>query len=91
VFSDVDVAEKTTITLFAKDGSTIATLAAPIRSDAAGLSFVGVIYEQAIIARVRITLGTGSLGANVNDISAGGTADLVVFDNVIYGEPKSSF
>lgn len=91
VFSDVDVADKTTIELFAQDGSSLGTYAAPIRSDAGGLSFIGVTYDEAIIARVRITLGTGALGAGVNDITAGGTADLVVLDNVIYAEPRSAF
>jgi hypothetical protein len=91
VFSDVDLAGKTTIELFAKDGSSLGVFAAPVRSDASGLSFVGVTFEQAVIARVRITLGTGALGANVNDVTDGGTADLVVLDNVIYGEPHQSF
>jgi len=91
VFSDVDLADKTTIQLFAQDGSSLGIYAAPIRSDAGGLSFVGVTFANAVIARVRITLGTGTLGANVGDISAGGTADLVVFDNLIYGEPKQAF
>ena len=91
VFSDVDIADKTTIQLFAADGTSLGKFAAPIRSDAAGLSFVGVTYDQPIIARVRITLGTGALGANVNDVSAGGTVDLVVLDNLIYGEPKQAF
>jgi hypothetical protein len=91
VFSDVDLADKTTIQLFAQDGSSLGTYSAPVRTDAAGLSFVGVTYTDAIIARVRITLGTGALGAGVNDISAGGTADLVVLDNLIYGEPKKAF
>ena len=91
VLSDVDVADKTIIELFAQDGSKLASYAAPVRSDAAGLSFVGVTYTEAIIARVRITLGTGALGANVNDISAGGTLDLVVLDNLIYGEPRKAF
>lgn len=91
VLSDVDIAEKTTIQLFAKDGTSLGTYGAPIRTDAAGLSFVGVTYADAIIARVRITLGTGALAANVNDISAGGTLDLVVLDNLIYGEPKQAF
>ena len=91
VLSDVDVADKTTIELFAQDGSKLGTYAAPVRSDAAGLSFIGVTYTEAIIARVRITLGTGALGANVNDISAGGTLDLVVLDNLIYGEPRKAF
>jgi hypothetical protein len=91
VFSDVDIADKTTIELFAQDGSSLGKFSAPVRSDAAGLSFLGVTYTDAIIARVRITLGTGALGAGVNDITAGGTADLVVIDNLIYGEPKKAF
>jgi hypothetical protein len=91
VLSDVDVADKTTIELFAQDGSTLGIYAAPVRSDAAGLSFIGVMYAEALIARVRITLGTGALGANVNDVSAGGTLDLVVLDNLIYGEPRKAF
>jgi len=91
VFSDVDVANQTTIQLFAQDGSSLGTFAAPVRSDAAGLSFVGVSFPDASIGRVRITLGTGALGANVNDITSGGTADLVVLDNVIYGEPNAAF
>ncbi|HEX9895215.1 MAG TPA: hypothetical protein VGA78_14885, partial [Gemmatimonadales bacterium] len=91
VFSDVDLADRTTIELFAQDGSSLGTLIAPIRSDSAGLSFVGATFADAIIARARITLGTGALGANVNDVSARGTADLVVLDNIIYGEPRKAF
>jgi hypothetical protein len=91
VFSDVDLADKTTIQLFAQDGSDLGTFAAPVRSDDAGLSFVGVTFDQAIIARARITLGTGALAANVNDLTDGGTVDLVVLDNLIYGEPKKAF
>jgi len=91
VFSDVDLAGKTTIELFAQDGSSLGSYAAPVQSDAGRLSFIGVSFVDAIIARVRITLGTGALGANVNDISAGGTVDLVVLDNLIYGEPKKAF
>ena len=88
VFSDVDVADKTTIEFFDKNGVSIGKVAAPVRSDAAGLSFVGAKFQDAIVARVRLTLGTGALGANVGDISAGGTLDLVVADNFIYGEPR---
>ena len=91
VFSDVDMAEKTSIQLFASDGTSLGTFTSPVRSDAAGLTFVGVTFADPIIARVRITMGTGALGAGVNDISAGGNVDLVVMDNVIYGEPKSAF
>ena len=91
VLSDVDLAGATTIELFAQDGSSLGTYSAPVRSDAGGLSFVGVARPDTIIARVRITLGTGVLGANTKDITAGGTVDLVVLDNVIYGEPRQTF
>lgn len=91
VFSDVDLSGKTTIQLLARDGTSLGTYASPVRSDAAGLTFIGVTFSTPVIARVRITLGTGALGAGVNDISAGGTVDLVVFDNVVYGEPKQAF
>jgi len=91
VLSDVDLADKATIQLFAQDGSSLGTYSAPVRSDAGGLSFVGVTFTDAIIARVRITLGTGALDANINDVTAGGTADLVVLDNLIYGEPRKAF
>jgi hypothetical protein len=88
VFSDVDTDEATTIEFFDANGQSLGTVAAPRRSDVAGSSFVGVKFADAVVARARITLGTGSLGANVADISAGGNADLVVTDNFIYGEPR---
>jgi hypothetical protein len=91
VLSDVDLADKTTIELFAQDGSSLGSYSAPVRTDAGGLSFLAVSYTDPIIARVRITLGTGALAAGVNDISAGGTLDLVVMDNLIYGEPHKAF
>lgn len=88
VFSDADIVGATTIELFDAAGKSLAKISAPTRSDAAGLSFVGVKFEQPIVARVRITLGTGVLG--VNDVSAGGTADIVVADNFFYGEPRKT-
>lgn len=91
VFHDVDVAERTTVELFGKDGTSLGTFASPVRSDAKGATFVGVSFTDALIARVRITLGTGAMSASVNDISAGGTIDIVALDNVIYGEPRKSF
>ena len=91
VFSDVDVADKTTIELFGADGTSLGVFAAPVRSDAGGLSFLAVKFETVKILRVRVTLGTGALAAGVNDISAGGTADLVVFDNLVFGEPRKAF
>jgi hypothetical protein len=91
VFSDVDVADKTTIELFGTNGASLGVYSAPVRTDAAGLSFLAVKFESTRILRVRVTLGTGALGAGVNDISAGGTLDLVVFDNLVFGEPRKAF
>jgi hypothetical protein len=88
VLSDVDVAGATSIELFDAAGASLGKVAAPTRSDAAGLSFIGAKFDQAIVARVRLTLGNGALGAAVNDVSAGGALDLVVADNFVYGEPK---
>jgi hypothetical protein len=90
VFSDVDVAAASSLEFFGADGRSLGVFAAPQRSDAAGLSFVGAKFDTAIIAVVRITLGTGVLGASANDVSAGGTADLVVVDNFVYGEPRAA-
>jgi len=89
VFTDVDLAHASSIELFDKDGASLGRYEAPVRSDADGLSFVGVKYEAAIVTRVLITCGNAALAAGVNDVTSGGTKDLVVIDNVIYGEPKA--
>jgi hypothetical protein len=88
VFSDVDVADKTTLEFFDVNGRLLLRVASPVRSDAAGLSFAGAKFTDPIVARVRITLGTGALAAGKADISAGGTGDIVVADNFLYGEPR---
>ena len=89
VMADVDLDNTATIELFDKDGKSLGRFAAPRRSDANGLSFVGAKYDAAIVASVRITCGNGALGAGVNDVTSGGLLDLVVIDNVIYGEPNA--
>jgi hypothetical protein len=88
VFSDVDVAGATTIEYFDAAGIRLGTMVAPVRSDVGGLSFAGAVFTQPLVARVRITMGTGALGIAVNDLTAGGTVDVVVVDNFIYGEPR---
>jgi hypothetical protein len=88
IFSDVDTAGSTTLDFFA-GASSYGRFNAPVRCDAGGLSFLGVVWnagEQ--ITRVRITSGSGSIGAAASDVSAGGSDDLVVMDDFIYGEPS---
>lgn len=89
VLSDVDLDNITSIELFDRDRQSLGRFFAPKRSDANGNSFVGAKFDDPIVAFVRITCGNGALGAGVNDLTAGGTKDLVVIDNVIYGEPKA--
>lgn len=89
VFSDVDAANRTTLEFFDINGVSLAKVVVPVRSDASGLSFAGAKFDAAIVARVRITLGTGALSATAKDISARGQFDLVVLDDFIYGEPRS--
>ena len=91
VFSDVDRENKTSLEFFDKFGTSLGVYYAPVRSDANGLSFVGVKYDAAVVARVKITSGDGALGAGVNDVTGGGTVDVVVVDNFIYGEPQAAF
>jgi hypothetical protein len=88
VFSDVDTPAATHLDYYANDGRLLGRYDVPVRSDAAGLSFVGVKYDSIAVARVRITLGQGALGAGISDVSAGGTQDLVVVDDFLYGEPQ---
>jgi hypothetical protein len=87
VFADVDVANATKLEAFDKAGNTLGTFVAPVRSDATGHSFVGFKFESAIVARVRITSGSGALGAQAQDVSTGGASDLVVMDDFLYSEP----
>ncbi|XXF75335.1 hypothetical protein P2318_19935 [Myxococcaceae bacterium GXIMD 01537] len=88
VFSDVDRVGSATIELFNKRGKSLGTFAALARSDASGFSFLGVAFDRTVVARVRIKSGEAALAPGVKDISAGGTADLVVMDDYLYGEPK---
>jgi hypothetical protein len=41
------------------------------------------------VARVVIASGQAPLGADECDVSDGGNRDLVVFDNLLFGEPKA--
>ena len=89
VFSDIDVFNSASIQFFA-GGASLGSFFAPVRTDSTGLSFLCVTFNAGERAsRVRITSGQGALGAGVNDISDGGTTDLVVMDDFLYSEPKN--
>ncbi len=88
VFSDVDVAGSTRIEYFDAAGVRIANLEAPARNGAQDFSFLGAVFDSAVVARVLITSGDAALDAGLIDVSAGGTKDLVVMDDFVYGEPQ---
>ena len=91
VFEDVGHANSTTIEYFDATGRRLLKAAAPRRSDAKGLSFVGVKFESPIVARVRVTVGDTPLDASVIDNvkGKGRKRDLVATDDFIYGEPRA--
>lgn len=89
VFSDVDRQGAASIKLFDAAGRSLGQFHAPVRSDAAGLSFVGVVFDAAIVARVAITSGQAAIDAGLQDLTDGGNRDLVVTDDFIYGEPQA--
>lgn len=88
VFTDVDRPGSSSLDYYAADGRLLGHYDVPTRSDAGGLSFLGVKYDSIVVARVRLTLGQAAMGARANDVSSGGTADIVAIDDLIYGEPQ---
>ena len=88
VFPDVDRALITSLTYFDRNGRQIAKAFAPVRRNPDEYTFAGVVFNGAAVARVRIVLGEAALGATVNDVSSGGTRDLVIMDDFLYGEPQ---
>ena len=88
VFSDVDEDGAAYIEPFTADGESLGRYFAPPRTDAAGHSFIGVAFDEPVIARVEVISGEAALAAGRNDVSQGGADDLVVTDDFIYGEPQ---
>ncbi len=89
VFSDVDRQGSASIKLFDAAARSLGQYLAPVRSDATGLSFVGVVFDAAIISRVVITSGQAAIDAGLEDLTDGGNRDLVVTDDFLYGEPRA--
>ena len=82
VFSDVEEAGLTTMTLFDQYDNVLATREAEAGEDRS-LSFLGVIFDDAVIAKASFSLGDGVLRGN-RDRSG---KDVVVMDDFIFGEP----
>jgi hypothetical protein len=85
VFSDVDLANTTSIQFFGLGNVPLGTFFAAALAGNETFSFLGVSFADAIVSRVRITSGNAGLASGVRD---GNGVDLVVMDDFIYGEPS---
>jgi hypothetical protein len=74
----------TFMSFFGADGRTLFTVPVPASEGDASLSFLGVLFNDARIARVRIRAGDVAPGPN--DSSAN---DVAMMDDFIYGEPQA--
>jgi hypothetical protein len=81
VYTDVDRKESAAFTYFDSRGRSLGTFAIPVSKNK--LSFLGVVFRRARVARVRIKYGNRKLGPD-----DGGKYDLAVMDDFIYGEPQ---
>ena len=87
VFSDVDLANTTSIQLFGASSNSLGTFFVPALAGSETFSFLGISFPDPVIARVRITSGNFALGAGMTDLN-GNPRDIVVMDDFLYGEPR---
>ena len=80
VFANVD-GDGTFMEFFDQAGKTLGRY--PVPSAKGSLSFLGVLFDNPVAARVRIKLGNSPLGPD-----DGGGINVVVMDDFIYGEPQ---
>jgi hypothetical protein len=81
VYADVDT-EHTAFEYFDVQGNSLGTFATPISDN--GLSFLGVVFPEPVVAKVRIAYGTTALGPDDSQAS-----DVAVMDDFIYSEPQA--
>ncbi len=86
VFSDVDLANATSVQLFDVNHSLLGTFFAPALTGNQTFSFVGISYPTPIISSVRILAGNTTLGPGAID-QDGDVVDVVTMDDFLYGEP----
>lgn len=82
VYADVDI-DYYGFEFFDVNGNSLGKYQIPLADNE--LSFVGVVFEEAVIARVRIQFGTGVIGP----ADGAGDVDVSVMDNFIFGEPQA--
>ena len=94
VFTDVDQPDgsgpskrprrgSTLLEYFGVDGGLLFSSFVPASPGDGNLSFLGIVFNEPLVERVRITTGNVDLGPD-----DGGRNDIVVMDDFLYGEPQ---
>ncbi|MEO6132680.1 MAG: hypothetical protein ABIQ02_12590 [Saprospiraceae bacterium] len=81
IYVDVDRQENTAFEYFDINDKSLGTYSTPIKNE--GFVFLGVLFKSPVVHRVRIEYGNSALGPN-----DGGSVDVSVMDDFIYGEPE---
>jgi hypothetical protein len=79
-----DLIPSTLISYFDADGTPLFTGVVPASPGDGSLSFFGIVFDDARIARIRIISGTVAPGPDDNQ-----KHDIVVMDDFLYGEPQA--
>jgi hypothetical protein len=87
IFSDVDLANTTSIQLFDKSLNSLGTFVVPATAGSETFSFFGISFVDSVIAHVRITSGNSAVGTGLTDQN-GDLRDVVTMDDFLYGEPR---
>ena len=85
VFADVDLGNSTFLEFFHDDKS-LGKYFVPAKAGGSNFSFLGVYFKNEKITRVSVG-HDGKLNEGQNDISNGGTRDLIGLDDFLYDEP----
>jgi hypothetical protein len=85
VFIDVDLPNSTSMEFF-NEGKSLGKFFAPVHDSKTGFSFLGVYFKNEKVTAIKV-MHDGILADAQQDISQGGTKDLVVMDDFLYDEP----
>jgi hypothetical protein len=88
IFSDVDLANTTSIEFFDTHSNSLGTFFVPSTTGSETFSFLGISFVDSVIAHVRITSGNFPVGTGVTDQN-GDLRDVVTMDDFLYSEPRS--
>ena len=82
VFTDVDQTNTSSLEFFGQGGSSLGSFAVANALGNETLSFLGVVFTDELISRVRVTSGNQALSSGPT------TGDVTVLDDFIFGEPR---